>query len=99
MRHLVVLKNITANSLTGDSRFNYDVNDTLYNDLIKLSIEDAEDFESAKVTLIENALLFSFDDGYGNLNARYSLEFNVDGNSFYDAFFGYIISTEEGTLE
>lgn len=93
------LKNITANSLTGDSRFNYDVDDALYNDLIKLSIEDAEDFESAKVTLIENALLFSFDDGYGNLNARYSLEFNVDGNSFYGAFIGYIISMEEGTLE
>ena len=35
----------------------------------------------------------------GNLNARYSLVFNVDANSFYGAFFEFIINSEEGTLE
>lgn len=93
------LKNITTESLTGTSRFNYDLNDTIYNDILTLTKEDADDYESAKITLMNDSLLISFDDGYGNLNARYSLVPNVDGNSFYSFYFDYIIGMEEGTLE
>ncbi len=95
----ISFNNLEATSLSGESRFNYDVNETIFNELLKLSIEDEEDFEGAKVTLLADSLLFSFDDGYGNLNARYSLVFNVDANSFYGAFFEFIINSEEGTLE
>ncbi|HAR48236.1 MAG TPA: hypothetical protein DCX39_02665 [Firmicutes bacterium] len=93
------LKNITADSLTGTSRFNYDLSDTVFNDLLTLTKEDSDEYESAKITLIDNSLLISFDDGYGNLAARYSLVSNVEGNSFYEFYFNFIISSEEGTLE